>query len=354
MGFRFFRRMKIAPGVSLNFSRSGISPSLGVRGARVTLGRTGIRKTVGIPGTGLFYTQVSKPGRKTSSTRRRTARSGRTGPAAARTEPPRPVHTLERGFFERLTTPKAERAFVEGCKAYVSGKTDEALGHLERADSLADGAFLAGFLQLNANQLDRAAAMLKVAIAEHRHLNTLFAKYGLAVGVGVPITEELTAYLEPTLRDTMLGLAEVHQLQGRIDDAIVLLKRLHTKHPSDALVRLSLCELLLERSPGDRATARKVVGIAGDVANESEVHAGLMLFKGQALRTLGLDTAARDTLTAGLRRTKDRSDGLLRAMRYERALVYEALGQHARSRSELETLFAVDPEFEDVAERLGV
>ena len=41
MAFRFFRRMKIAPGVSLNFSKSGVSPSFGVRGARGTVGRQG-------------------------------------------------------------------------------------------------------------------------------------------------------------------------------------------------------------------------------------------------------------------------------------------------------------------------
>jgi len=65
VGFRFFRRRKIAPGVRLNFSKMGIWPSFGVRGARVTLGRQGVRRTVGIPGTGLFYTEVgsSKGGR---------------------------------------------------------------------------------------------------------------------------------------------------------------------------------------------------------------------------------------------------------------------------------------------------
>jgi len=62
MGFRFFRRMNIAPGIRLNFRKSSISPSFGVRGARITLGRSGIRKTVGIPGTGLFYTEVSGTG----------------------------------------------------------------------------------------------------------------------------------------------------------------------------------------------------------------------------------------------------------------------------------------------------
>ena len=57
MGYvRLFRRVRLAPGVSLNLSGSGPSVSFGVRGAHLTLGRSGVRRTVGIPGTGLFYT----------------------------------------------------------------------------------------------------------------------------------------------------------------------------------------------------------------------------------------------------------------------------------------------------------
>ena len=59
MGLRLFRRIKIAPGITLNLSKSGLSASAGVRGARVTLGPRGVRRTVGIPGTGVSYTENS-------------------------------------------------------------------------------------------------------------------------------------------------------------------------------------------------------------------------------------------------------------------------------------------------------
>lgn len=52
--------MKIFPGVRLNFSRSGVSTSVGVRGAHVTFGKNGTRTTVGIPGTGVSYTETRK------------------------------------------------------------------------------------------------------------------------------------------------------------------------------------------------------------------------------------------------------------------------------------------------------
>ena len=62
MGLRLWRRIKIAPGVTLNVSKRGLSTSFGPKGAKVTLGRGQIRKTVGLPGTGLFYTSTSKLG----------------------------------------------------------------------------------------------------------------------------------------------------------------------------------------------------------------------------------------------------------------------------------------------------
>ena len=59
MAFRFQRRIKIAPGVRLNVSKSGVSTSVGTRGARVTFGDGKRRTTVGIPGTGLSHTSVT-------------------------------------------------------------------------------------------------------------------------------------------------------------------------------------------------------------------------------------------------------------------------------------------------------
>jgi hypothetical protein len=57
--FRFYRRVKIFPGLSINLSKSGPSVTVGVRGAHLTMGRGGVRRTVGIPGTGIYYTSYS-------------------------------------------------------------------------------------------------------------------------------------------------------------------------------------------------------------------------------------------------------------------------------------------------------
>ncbi len=59
MGFRFYKRVHICPGLSVNLSRSGPSLTMGVRGAHLTLGAGGMTKTVGLPGTGIYYTSRS-------------------------------------------------------------------------------------------------------------------------------------------------------------------------------------------------------------------------------------------------------------------------------------------------------
>ncbi len=71
MGFRFYRRKKLFPGVTLNVSKSGPSVSIGGRGARMTIGPKGTRKTIGIPGTGISYTETSKTTADADSTQGR-------------------------------------------------------------------------------------------------------------------------------------------------------------------------------------------------------------------------------------------------------------------------------------------
>ena len=60
MGFRFQKRIKILPGITINLSKSGLSTSFGPRGAKVTLGHGQTRTTLGIPGSGISQTSVVK------------------------------------------------------------------------------------------------------------------------------------------------------------------------------------------------------------------------------------------------------------------------------------------------------
>ncbi len=72
MGFRFRKSVKIAPGLKLNFSKSGVSTSIGGPGHTINISNSGTRATFGIPGTGISYSQ-NLSSRRRPSTRRRGA-----------------------------------------------------------------------------------------------------------------------------------------------------------------------------------------------------------------------------------------------------------------------------------------
>jgi hypothetical protein len=63
MTLRFWRRVRVIPGLRINLSKSGASFSVGRKGMWFTAGPRGRRATVGMPGTGLFWTEKIPPAR---------------------------------------------------------------------------------------------------------------------------------------------------------------------------------------------------------------------------------------------------------------------------------------------------
>jgi len=346
MAFRFWRRVKIAPGVTLNLSKSGGSLSFGPKGAKVTIGPRGKRATVGIPGTGLFYTVTSSKGKSKSEGAGQSAASDAATLSLS--------NILNPGFFKRLMMSKEEVAFIDGLRELYHENENKALEYFQNASSLADGAYIAGFLALRNDHLKEAERYLRLALARSNDLGKHFSKYGIKAGMVLPITEEIEAFVSPDIRSVLLGLVELYQQQKRWDDAIRYLEKLQKLEPEDVVVKLSLAELLLVTNPDEKETCKRVVQLAEDIENEAPIHAALLLYKARALKALGLLDAAKETLNIALRRKKDRSEELLRAIRYERALVYEALGNHRKARVELEKIYSEDPSYEDVEARLGL
>ena len=67
----------------------------------------------------------------------------------------------------------------------------------------------------------------------------------------------------------------------------------------------------------------------------------------------GSPLAAIDAFRAALAKTANRSTALLMDVRYDRALAYEAIGQKAKARADFERLYAADPSYRDVRDRLA-
>lgn len=339
MPFRFWRRIRLAPGVTLNLSKSTASLLLGPRGAKYTISPRGNRATAGLPGTGLFYTVHDRQ------------RAARGGAAPAPKVPQR--DRLKLGFFQRLMTPAEERRFIDGIRALNDGDQDAALAALEEARDLPDAAWMAGMIRLRREELDRAETHFGHALGRLNDLGALFEKYEIAAQASLPVTSDIFAHVFPRERGTLLALVKIAQLQGRHEDAMVHVERLMEIDPTDPIVLLSFAELALD-TPEDRALMDRVVRATAHVDNETPVDTAILLYRGKALAALGLPDAAIDVLTLANRRRKDRPEALLHQIRYDRAVLYHETGQGARARREFERIYAADPGFEDVAERLGV
>jgi tetratricopeptide (TPR) repeat protein len=336
MSFRFWRRIRIAPGVTLNLSKSTASLSFGPRGAKYTVSPRGNRATAGLSGTGLFYT-VHEPRRPSVANAPRVAQRDR----------------LTLGFFQRLFTPADERALVDGLKALNAGDEGAALTAFEKAASLPDAAWMAGMLQLRREEFVPARRNLEAALDGVDRLGGLLEKYGIAAQVTFPVTPEVDAHARPCERGTRLALVEIAQFEGDYAAAMRHVERLLAIEPSDPVVLLSFAELTLD-GDADRAQLERVVALTAGIANETPFETALLLYRGRALARLGLADAAINVFTIALRRRKDRADTLLRQLRYERAVLYEQVGRKAEALRELERVYAEDPGFEDVRERLGL
>ena len=54
MGWKYRKRIQVIPGFRLNFSRTGMSATVGMRGLSVNVGKNGTYLNTGIPGTGIY------------------------------------------------------------------------------------------------------------------------------------------------------------------------------------------------------------------------------------------------------------------------------------------------------------
>jgi tetratricopeptide (TPR) repeat protein len=339
MGFRLYKSVGLGKGLRLNISKTGIGVSAGIPGLRYSVHSSGRRvRTVGLPGTGLYYRKDTYAGRRSGSSRT-SARAGRA-----------PVVQMypRAGLF----APKDEKLFVKGVTAYMQGRFEEALAHLQEARRRDTAGRHIGeelFLGLTLIALGRPAEAIEplraVLAADEPVPDALMQRYGVGGTIQVGITSQITAEIPIGSVGVALMLAEVYQHLGMVQEAIELLESVGAIAP-DPIFALSLADLYTEASSWE-----EVVRVTEGSSNVDDATCQLLALRANALYHLGLHDAAIEAAKAALR-SRSRAPELLRYARYVRALAYEAAGRRSLARKDLERIYAEDARFLDVAQRL--
>lgn len=326
VGFRMRKSIKIAPGVRMNFSKSGIGYSAGVKGYRVTKRADGrIQRTASVPGTGISHVTTSGSSR-TSSARR----SPQPAPPAARAAKP------------GVLAPRGEKELYKALQS-KDLNVMERVGQ-EHADFAFPAATITGLLKLAAGDETRARELLGWAFATGRDpaADPFISKY-VAARFTLKVVEGAAAELGLDRSAVGLALAELHQEAGDIASAVEVVEQLEPT----TFAALSLAELysLAERHD-------EVVALTNGIANEDDATALLCVFRGVAFREQGFFDAAREAFKEALKSKKREAVVRHRAL-FERARTYEAEGKRGMARKDLERIMAEDSGYDGLAEALA-
>jgi len=165
--------------------------------------------------------------------------------------------------------------------------------------------------------------------------------------VEIEVTPNVTVFVPIGGLAATLLLVELYQAQRRVREAIALLEEVE-ELAHEPVVTLSLCELYASRELWDSIIER-----AQGIEPEDDVTLEITIYYGLAMLEKGLSEAAASVFSKAVRRKKDRSPELLREAAYWRAIIYEEQGKRSQANKEFQRIFAEDPNFRDVAERLA-
>lgn len=321
MGFRMRKSFKIAPGVRLNVSKTGLGVSAGVRGARYSVHSSGRRTiTVGLPGTGMSWASTSK-----------SKSSGKSLSSAIplRSAPVKP------GIF----APKGEKLLYEAVRDSDSAALQQIAQ--EHPDQAIVAITLAGF---QAEDHVKAQKLLGWVFEQSRDPfeDPFVQKYLPSALVHIQIATGASAEL-PLNRDAVgLYLAELFQESGDLESAMDVIEQLEPT----SYAAVSLAELYSQSGRHD-----EVIDLTEGTHNEDDSTALLLVFRGVALREMGLVEGSLTSFKEALR-LRSRPPAIRHLALFERAKSYTRIGKRAQARKDLERIFAEDSTYPSIKESL--
>jgi tetratricopeptide (TPR) repeat protein len=250
---------------------------------------------------------------------------------------------------------KDEKAYYQGIQAYVTGDMAGALEAFEAcrmaAPDAPSSALFAAVCSSSLGQRAREIFYLEQVVQNSNALpDRLQAKYlppSASLTLQLKLTDMITAVAPFDSTGACLALAERYQEAGRLEEAIGLIQQLYEANPSNPEIALSLADLLLADKDYEG-----VLEVVKGATNDSDLGAAMLHIRGTALLSLGMENAAIDSYKDALAKPS-RDKELLKAIRYDRGVAYAAVGQAGRARQDFEKVYAQDPAYLDVKQRLA-
>ena len=196
MGFRLYKSVRLGKGVRLNLSKTGVGISGGVPGARYSVHSSGrTTRTVGAPGTGVYYRKDTYSKGSRSISRRQAS-----APVAAA-----PVYP-KAGFLAS----KAEKIFVQGVTAYMQGRYADGLADFQDVDARdQSGAhvgeeYFAGMCLIGMDRPAEAIPYLEAVLASDFLIpDPLMTKYGVGGAMQINVTAAVSVTVPMSPRPSL-------------------------------------------------------------------------------------------------------------------------------------------------------
>lgn len=259
---------------------------------------------------------------------------------------------IRQGLLGRVTAPSSVTRLVDGLNFLIAGNPTRAVKYLRQASELSDALFISGYVSLREGDLEGAEADLQAAPSAGGGVGKHLRRLGFEPELRILLHHGASCAIPLDRFGCMLALCELYRRKPDLDKALEVVEEVNRLAPELMLARAMLAEIMDMSGRDDPDSLDRIVRLGRAVENRGAVHGTLLYYKGKALRKLGVLNAALETLELAQMSPKWRPDSFIKAVRYERAITLLEKGDKLESRQELERLYAEDPDYLDVRERL--
>ncbi|GIX42403.1 MAG: hypothetical protein KatS3mg129_2136 [Leptospiraceae bacterium] len=300
MGFRFHKRIKIFPGVTLNLGKKSASISIGTRGAKFTIGPGRKHVTVGLPGTGLFYTEKLDKKKKSKSKQSLFSKK-------------------ESQIFSSGPFSEKNNFFLKGINAYNKGNLNKALEYFNQ-DASIDAQFFMGLIYIRKNEIDKAIEIFEKVIRNKNKIGQTLQKMNLNPIIHFSITKEIIIQTTLSLITAYLILTELYQSKEDLQKAFHYLQKAYEIEPTNPFILLSFIELMYDYSLKYQKPEllRKIINLSENISPDNFIVAGILFYRALTLELLNRNQEALEILNTLLENKDIISKELIQAIKQEK------------------------------------